>query len=118
MKSTIRCCRGVMSDTVASLLSVRRTLPPGIRGRKHMFGSGLDTEHTFGRGSVVGRARGRRRRVVGGALLVGALSLSAPAVGTAVAGRAPRGTDAADRYVARGGAALWASARGRPRGSG
>ncbi len=81
-----------------------------------MFDAGLDTEHTFGQGSVVARTRGRRRRFVGGALLVGALSLSAPAVATAVAGGSSRGTDAADRYVVRAGDTLWAIARERSPG--
>ncbi|TMK37887.1 MAG: LysM peptidoglycan-binding domain-containing protein [Actinobacteria bacterium] len=110
MKSTIRCCRGVMSDTVATLLFVTRTVSPRSEGRKHMFDSALDTEQTFGQGQVVNRTRVRRRRLGAGGLLVLALSVSAPAVSAPVTGRPSRGTGAADRYVVQPGDTLWSIA--------
>ena len=64
-----------------------------------MFDSGLDTEHTFGHSWVVnGTHFQRRRRLAAGALLVLALSVSAPAVSAAVTGSS-READVADPYV-------------------
>jgi len=92
---------------VATLLFVSWTLTPVPEGRKHMFDSRLDTEHTFGQSRVMNRTRVRRRRLTAGGLLVLALSVAAPAVSAAVTGGSPRGTDAADRYVVQPGDTLW-----------
>ena len=64
-----------------------------------MFDSGLDTERTFGHSREVSRTHVRRRRLAAGALLVLAVSVSAPAVSAAVTGGSSRRADVADRYV-------------------
>jgi hypothetical protein len=90
---------------VATLLFVSWTLTPAPEGRKHMFDSHLDTEHTFGQSRVMNRTRVRRRRLTAGGLLVLALSVAAPAVSAAVTSGPSRGTDA--RYVVQPGDTLW-----------
>src|SRR6476620_4827099 len=84
MKSTIRCCRGVMSDTVATLLFRGADAITGDRGTQTDVRFGLDTEHTFGQSRRMSRTRVRRRRLVAGGLLVLALSVLAPAVSGAM----------------------------------
>ena len=64
-----------------------------------MFESSLDTERTFGHSREVSRTHLRRRRLAAAALLVLALSISAPAVSAAVTGHSSRRADAPDRYV-------------------
>ena len=75
-----------------------------------MFDSGLDTERTFGHSREVSRTHVRRRRLAAGALLVLALSVSAPAVSAAVTGGSSRRADVADRYVVQAGDTLWSIA--------
>ena len=75
-----------------------------------MFDSGLDTERTFGHSRVVSRTQVRRRRLAAGALLVLALSVTAPTVSAAVTGGSSRRADVADRYVVRAGDTLWSIA--------
>jgi nucleoid-associated protein YgaU len=82
-----------------------------------MFDSGLDTERTFGHSRVVSRTQVRRRRLAAGALLVLALSVSAPAVSAAVTGGSSRRTGVEDRYVVRAGDTLWNIAVSRAPGS-
>jgi LysM repeat protein len=83
-----------------------------------MFESGLDTEHTFGHSRVVKRTHvQRRRRLAAGALLVLAVSVSAPAVSAAVVGGSSRDADVADRYVVQAGDTLWGIAVSRAPGS-
>jgi Tfp pilus assembly protein FimV len=59
----------------------------------------------------------RRRRLAASALLVLALSVSAPAVSAAVTGGSSREADGADRYVVRAGDTLWSIAASRAPGS-
>jgi nucleoid-associated protein YgaU len=82
-----------------------------------MFDSGLDTERMFGHSRVVSRIRVRRRRLAAGALLVLALSVSAPAVSAAVTGGSSRRAAVADRYVVRAGDTLWSIAVSRAPGT-
>jgi nucleoid-associated protein YgaU len=82
-----------------------------------MFDSGLDTERTFGHSRVVSRTYVRRRRLAAGALLVLALSVTAPAVSAAVTGGSSRRADVADRYVVRAGDTLWSIAVSRAPGT-
>ena len=82
-----------------------------------MFESSLDTERTFGHSREVSRTHLRRRRLAAAALLVLALSVSAPAVSAAVTGHSSRRADAPDRYVVRVGDTLWGIAVRRAPGS-
>jgi nucleoid-associated protein YgaU len=82
-----------------------------------MFDSVLDTERTFGHSRVVSRTQVRRRRLAAGALLVLALSVSAPAVSGAVSGGSSRRAAVADRYVVRAGDTLWSIAVSRAPGT-
>jgi LysM repeat protein len=82
-----------------------------------MFDSGLDTERTFGHSREVSRTHVRRRRLTAAALLVLALSVSAPAVSAAVTGGSSRRADVADRYVVQAGDTLWSIAVSRAPGT-
>jgi nucleoid-associated protein YgaU len=62
------------------------------------------------------RTRVRRRRLVGGGLLVVALSVTAPAVSGAMTGGSAPGAEAGERYVVQRGDTLWSIAVGRAPG--
>jgi nucleoid-associated protein YgaU len=81
-----------------------------------MFDSGLDTERTFGHSREVSRTHVRRRRLAAGALLVLAVSVSAPAVSAAVTGSSRR-PDVGGRYVVQAGDTLWSVAVSRAPGT-
>jgi nucleoid-associated protein YgaU len=71
----------------------------------------------FGHSRVVSGTQVRRRRLAAGALLVLALSVTAPAVSAAVTGGSSRRADVADRYVVRAGDTLWSIAVSRASGT-
>src|SRR5438093_2669467 len=106
MKSRIRCCRGVMSDTVATLLVGRRTLASDMGECKHMFDCTLDIEHVFGHRRAMASARIRRRRSAVIAIGI-TLVLAAPVVSHAVG---PERRAATRHYVVQPGDTLWSIA--------